>query len=108
MDVKSLSAKNKGQAGTHKLPGDRENQVSPTTTSGDRSWKRTQERTGPHNNLTGQEPEGLITKSRAGSIILTTIATNTHRKRWTPAITPDKWEKKGDCQSMTEGITRRE
>jgi len=98
MDAKSISAKNQGQAGTYNLPGDRENQVSPTTTTGDRRWKRTQEPTGSHNNLAGEEPEGLITKSRAGSIVLTTIETNTNGKRWTPDITPDKWEKKGHCQ----------
>jgi len=110
MDAKSISAKNKGQAGTHNSPGNRENQVSPTTTTSDRRWKRTQdsERTGPHNNLAGEEPEGLITKSRVGSIVLTTIATNTDGKRWTPAITPDKWEKKGPCERITEGNTRRE
>jgi len=82
--------------------------VSPTTTTGDRRWKRTQERTGPNNNLAGEEPEGIITKSRAESIVLTTIATNTDGKRWTPAITPDKWEKKGHHQKMTEGNTRKE
>jgi len=89
-DAKSISAKNKGQAGTHNSPGDRENQVSPTTTAGDRRWKRTQERTGSHNNLAGEEPEGLITKSQAGSIVSTMIATNTDGKRWTPATTPAK------------------
>jgi len=48
-----------GQAGTHNSPGDRENKVSPTTTTGDRRWKRTQERTGHHNNNLGSErPEG--------------------------------------------------
>jgi len=63
MDIKSISARNKGQAGTHNSPGDRENQVSPTTTTGDKRWKRTQERTGPHNNnLAEEEPEGLIKK----------------------------------------------
>jgi len=81
MDAQSISAKNKGQAGTHKSPGDRENQVSPTTTTGDRRWNLTQERTGPHNNLAGEEPEGLILKSRAESIVLTTIAGNTEGKR---------------------------
>jgi len=105
MGAKSISAKNKGQAGTHNPPGDRGNQVSPTTTTGDRRWKQAQERTGPHKNLAGEEPEGLITKSRAGSIVLTTMATNTDGKRWTPAITPDKWEKEGRCQRMTEGVT---
>jgi len=89
-------------------PGDRENQVSPTTTTGDRRWKQTQERTGPHNILAGEEPEGLTTKSRAGSIVSTTTATNSDGERWTPAITPDKWEKKGRYQRMTEGNTRRE
>jgi len=90
MDVKSISAKNKGQAGTHNAPDDYENQVSPMTTTGDKIWKRTQERTGPHNNLAEKEPEGLITKSRAGSIVSMTIATNTDGERWTPAITPDR------------------
>jgi len=108
IDAKSILAKNEGQAGTQNSPGDRENQVSPTTTTGDRRWKRTQERTGPHNNLAGEEPEGFITKSRAGTIVSTTIATNTDGKRWTPAITRDKWEKKGHCQRMTGGNTRRE
>jgi len=90
MDAKSISAKNMGQAGTHNLPGDRGNQVSPTTTTGDKRWKRTQERTGLHNNLAEEEPEGLITKSRAGSIVSMTTATNTDGKRWTPAITHDR------------------
>jgi len=108
MGAKSITAKNKGQAGTDNSPGDRENQVSPTTTTGDRRWKRTQERTGPHNNIAGEEPEGLITKPRAGSIVSTTIVTNTDGKRWTPAITPDKWEKEEHCQSMTAWNTRRE
>jgi len=85
-----LGEENKGQAGIHNSPEDRENQASPTTTTGDRRWKRTQERTGPHNNLAGEEPEGLITKSRAGSIVSMTTATNTDGKRWTPAITPDR------------------
>jgi len=107
MDAKSISAQNKGQAGTHNSPGDPENQASPMTTTGDRRLKRTHERTGSHNNLVGGEPEGLITKSRAGSIVSMTIATNTDGKRWTPAITRDKWEKKGHCQRMTEGNTRR-
>ena len=82
--------------------------MSPTTTTGDRRWKRTQERKGPHNNLAGEKPEGPITKSRAGKIVLTTIATNTDGKRWTPAITPDKWEKKGHRQRMTERNTKRQ
>jgi len=68
MDAKSISAKNKGKAGSHNSPGDRENQVSPTTRIGDRRWKRTQKRTGSYNNLVGGEPVGLITRSRAGSI----------------------------------------
>jgi len=79
MDAKSILAKKEGQAGTHNSPQDRESQVSPTTTTGDRRWKRTQERTGPHNNLAGEGPEGLITKSRARSILLRTTATN---NRW--------------------------
>ena len=74
MDAKSISVKNKGQAGTHNSPGDLENQVSPTTTTGDKRWKQTQGRTGSHNNLSGEEPEGLITKSGAGSIVSMTIA----------------------------------
>jgi len=77
MDAKSISAKNKGQAGTHNSPGDRENQESPTTTTADRRWKRTHERTGPHDNLAGEEPEGLITKSPAGSIVFVTILSST-------------------------------
>jgi len=81
---------NKGQAGTYNSPGDQEYQVSPTTTTGDKRWKRTQGRTGSHNNLAGEEPEGLITKSRAGSIVSMTIATNTDGKRWTLAPTPAK------------------
>jgi len=103
MDAKSIETKNKDQAGTHNSPGDRENQVSPTTTTGDQRGKPTQERTGPHNILAGEEPEGLITKSRAGSIVLTTSAMNTDGKRWTPATTHDKWKWKGHCQRMTEG-----
>jgi len=108
MNVKFIWAKNKGQAGTHHSPEDRENQVSPTTTTGDRTWKPTQVKTGSHNNLVGGEPEGLITKSRVGSIVSMTIATNTDGKRWTLAITHDKWEKEGHCQRMTEGNTGRE
>jgi len=76
--------------------------------TGDRRWKRTQGKTGSHNNLVGGEQERLITKSRAGSIVSTTIATNTDGKRWMPAITPNKWEKQGHCQRMTEGNTGRE
>jgi len=108
MDAKSIAAKNKGQAGTHNSPGDRENQVSPTTTTGDSRWKQTQERTGAQKHLGGEEPEGLITKSRAGSIVLTTVAKNTDEKRWTPATTPAKWEKKENCQITTEGNRGRE
>jgi len=109
MDVKSISARNKGPAGTHNLPVDRENQVSPTTTTGDKRWKRTQERTGPHNNnLVSEGLEGPTENSRAGSIVLTTTARNTGGKRWTQDTTPDKWEKKGNCQRMTEGSTERE
>jgi len=51
MDAKSITAENKGQAGTHNSPGDRNNQASPTTTSSDKKLKQTQERTGPPNNL---------------------------------------------------------
>jgi len=90
MDAKSIHAKNKGEAGTHNSPGDRGKQVSPTTTTGDKRLKRTQERTGSHKNLVEGEPEGLTTKSGAGSIVSTTIATNTDGKMRTPAITPDK------------------
>jgi len=90
MDGKSISARNKSLAGTHNSPGDRENQGWPTTTPGDRRWKRTQGRTGSHNNLAGEELVGLIMKSRAGSIVSMTIATNTVGKRWTLAITPAK------------------
>ena len=101
-------SENRGQAGTHNSPEDREDQVSPTTTTGDGRWKRTQEKTGCHNNLVGGEPEGLITKSWAGSIVSTTIATKTDGKRWTQAITPNRWGKKGHCQSTTGGKTKRE
>jgi len=94
MDVKFIWAKKKCQAGTHNSQEDRESQVAPMTTTGDRRWKRTQEKTWSHNNHVGGEAEGLITKSRAGSIVSTTIATNTDGKRWTPAITPDELEKK--------------
>jgi len=109
MDVKSISARNKCQAGTHNPAGDRKNQVSPTTTTGDRRWKRTQERTRPHNNnLVGERFEGPMETSRAGSIVLTTTARNTGGKKWTPGTTPDKWEKKGNCRRMTEGNSGRE
>ena len=102
IDAKSIAAKNKGQAITHSSPRDRENQVSPTTTTGDRGWKRTQERTGPHNkNLDSQGPEGPTETSQAGSTILTTTARNTSGKRRTPDTTPAKWEKEGPCQRMT-------
>ena len=43
-----------------------------------------------------------------GSLVLTTIARNTCGKKWTPDTTPDKWEKKGPCQRMTGGNTRKE
>jgi len=109
MDVKSISARNKGQAGTHNSSGDQENQVSPTTTTGDRRCKRTQERTGPHNNnLVSRGFEGPTETSRAGNILLTTTARNTDGKRWTPDITPDKWEKKRECRRMTQGNRGRE
>jgi len=81
---------NKGQAGTHNSPEDRGNQVSAPSTTGDRRWKPTRERTGSHNNLAGEEPERLITRSQAGSIVSTTIATNTDGKKGTPATTPAK------------------
>jgi len=97
-DNKSIFAKNKGQTGTHNSPEDRENQVSPTTTTGDRRWKRTQERTGPHNNLVSEEPADPRETSRAESTVLTMSAENIHGKRWTPDTTPDKSEKKGPCQ----------
>jgi len=58
--------------------------------------------------LPEEETEGLIRKSRAGSLVVTTIAMKTDGKRWTPAIIPDKWEKKGHCRKMTEGNTRRD
>jgi len=81
--------------------------VSPTTTTGDRRWKPTQERTGSHNNnLNDEEPQGLIMKSRAGRIVLTTTATSADRKRWMPALTPDKWGKEGCYRRMAEGNTR--
>jgi len=109
MGAKSISAKNKGQAGTHNSPGDRENQVSPRTTTGDKKWKRTQERTGPHNhNLVSEGLEGPTQTSRAGSTVSTTIARNPGGKKWTPDTTPDKWEKQGPWQRMTGGNTNRE
>jgi len=85
-----LGEKNKGQGGTHNSPGDRGNQVSPMTSTGDMRWKRTQERTGSRNSPVEGEPEGLITKSRAGSIVSTTIATNIDGKSWTRDLTTDK------------------
>jgi len=109
MDAKSISARNMGQAGTHNSPGDRENQVSPTTTTGDRRWKRAQERTGPHNNnLVSEGLEGPTETSRTGSLVLTTTARNTGGKRWTPDTTPDKCEKKGNGRRMTAGNIGRE
>jgi len=64
------SAKNNGQDGTDNAPEDRDNQASPTTMTGDRRLKRTQGRTGSHKtNLNDEEPEGLITQSRPGSIV---------------------------------------
>jgi len=84
-------------------------QVSPTTTTGDRRWKRTQERTGPHNNnLIGERLEGPMETSRGGSIVLMTNARITGGKRWTPDITPGKWERKGNCRRTTEGSRGRE
>jgi len=50
----------------------------------------------------------LITKSQAGRIVSTTSATTTEGRRWTPATTPDKWQKEEHCQRITEGNTRRE
>jgi len=109
MDAKSISAKSKGQGGTHYSPGDRENQGSPTTTTGDRRWKGTQERTGPdNNNLVSKGPEGPTENSRGGSTTVTRAARHTGWKRWTPDTTPDKCEKKGPCQRMTGGNRRRE
>ena len=67
----------KGQAGTHNSPGDRENQVSPTTTTGDRRWKQTQEKTGSTHNRVGERPEGPITRLRAGSTVSIPTATTT-------------------------------
>ena len=89
-NARDLLAKNRGHVGTHNSPRDRANQASPTITTGDRRWKRILERTGSHNNLAEEEPEGLITRSQAGSIVSTTFATNTDGKRWTPATTPVK------------------
>ena len=79
MDAKSIQPKNKGQTGTHKSPGDREHQVSPTTTTGYRRWKQTQERTGPPHHLIGEVPEEPITKLRAGSIVFND---NCNDHRW--------------------------
>jgi len=76
--------------------------------TGDRRGKRTHKRTGPPNNFNSERPDGPMETSRAGRIALTTIATTTHKKRWTPAITPDKWEKEGHCRGTTEVNTRRE
>jgi len=108
MDAKPISAKNNGQAGTPNSPGDREKQVSPTTTTGHRRWKRTQERTGPHNNLVSEGPEVPTLTSQVGSNVLTTTARNTGGKRWTPDTTQDKWEKKGPCPRITGSNTGRE
>jgi len=100
---------NKGQAGTHNSPGDRDNQASPTTRTGDKRWKQTQERTGlPNDNLVSEGPDRPLETSRAGNLALTKTAMNTDGKRWTPAISPDKWEKKGHCRSTTEGNRKRE
>jgi len=77
--------------------------------TGDRRWKRTQERTGLHNNnLVGEGPERPTKTSQAGSTVLTTTARNRGGKRRTPDTTPDKWEKKGPCRGMTGGNKRRE
>jgi len=83
--------------------------MSLTTTTGDRKWKQTQERTGPYkNNLVSERPEGPMEASPAGSTFLTTNARNTSGKKWTPDTTPDKWEKKQPCQRMTGGNKTRE
>jgi len=109
MGAKSISANNKGQAGIYNSPEDRGKQVSPTATTGDRRWKRTQEWTGPqNNNFVSEGPEGTMESSRAGSTVLTTTASNTGGKKWTPDTTPDKREKKGPCPRMTGGNTRKE
>jgi len=94
---------NKGQAGTHNLPGNRENQVSPTTTISDNRWKETQERTGPPENLVREGPAGPMKTSRAGNTVLMRHATNTGGKKWTPDTTQDKWEKKVPGQRTTGG-----
>jgi len=82
--------------------------MSSMTITGDKRCKQTQERTGPHNNnLDSEGPEGPIETSRAGNIALTTTAMNTNGKRCTPAITLDRWEKKGHGQRTTDGNTKR-
>jgi len=80
MDAKSISAKNNGQAGTHNSPEDRDNQASPMTTTGEKRWKQTQQRTGAPNNLASEEPEGPMVKPRTGSTVSTTSAMNTGGK----------------------------
>ena len=76
---------------------------------GDKRWKQIQERTGPHNkNLVSEVAERLMETSGAGSIALTRIAMNTDVKSWTPAITPDRWEKKRPCRHTPEENTKRE
>jgi len=52
--------------------------------------------------------EGPTETSRAGSIVLTTTATNTGGKRRTPVTTPGKREKKENCQRITEENKGRE
>jgi len=62
----------------------------------------------PNKNLGSQGPEGPMETSRAGNLVLTTIAKNTGGKRWTPDTTPDKWETQPPCQRMTGGNNERE
>ena len=76
--------------------------------TGDKTWKRTQWRTGNSNNLVSEGPEGPIERSRGGSTVLTTSALNTGGKKWTPDTSLDKSEKEGQSQRMTAGNTGRE
>jgi len=106
MNAGYISANNKSQAGTHNSPEDRDHQVLPKTTIGDKRLKQTQKRTKPPNNLVDKGPEGPMDISRAGSTFLTIRAINTGGKRWTPDTTPEMWETRSRCQRTTGGNTR--
>jgi len=79
-DAKSTLAQNKGQAGTHNLPEDQESPVSPTTMTGDKKGKQTQERTRSPNNLNSERLLSLPGILTDGSTVATIRVATTHGK----------------------------